>query len=124
MFFVYLNRKQNSRDSIKTYKNNKSNSEEMILKINKITSKVITTNAIEEFNELIKQHETLIGNITNQTPIKKRLFSDFKNEIKSLGGWNGDFILATGEQTYIETYFKSKGYNTIVSFNTMILKLT
>lgn len=124
LFFVYLNRKQNSRDSIKTYKNNKSNSEEIILRINKITSKLITTNAIEEFNELIKEHETLIGNITNQTPIKKRLFSDFKNEIKSLGGWNGDFILATGEQTYIETYFKSKGYNTIVSFNTMILKLT
>ena len=121
LFFVHLNRKQNSRDSIKTYRDNKSNSDQIISKINTITSKLITSTSIEDFNALIDEHESLIGKITNQTPIKTRLFGDFKNEIKSLGGWNGDFVLVTGEKKYIENYFKPKGYSTIVDFKDMIL---
>lgn len=121
LFFVYLNRKQNSRDSIKTYNNNKNNSEAIISKIDTITSKIINTESIEDFNTLIEEHETLIGKITNQTPIKKRLFSDFKNQIKSLGGWNGDFVLATGEKDYVYSYFNEKGYDTILDYNAIIL---
>ncbi|AUC82445.1 GYDIA family GHMP kinase [Lacinutrix sp. Bg11-31] len=121
LFFVHLNRKQNSRDSIKTYRDNKTNTETIILKTNTITSKLIASDSIETFNILIETHENLIGEITNQTPIKKRLFSDFKNQIKSLGGWNGDFVLVTGEKEYIKNYFTSKGYNTIVRFKDMIL---
>ena len=121
LFFVYLNRKQNSRDSIKTYNNNKNNSEAIISKIDTITSKIINTESIEDFNTLIEEHETLIGEITNQTPIKKRLFSDFRNQIKSLGGWNGDFVLATGEKDYVYSYFNEKGYDTILDYNAIIL---
>lgn len=121
LFFMHLNRKQNSRDSIKTYRDNKSNIESVIFKINNITSKLINSKTIEDFNMLIEQHEILIGTITKQTPIKERLFSDYKHQIKSLGGWNGDFVLVTGEKEYIESYFTSKGYNTIISFKDMIL---
>jgi len=121
LFFVHLNRKQNSRDSIKTYRDNKSNTVNIISKIDAITSQLITLSTIEAFNSLVKEHEVLIGNITNQTPIKDRLFPDYKNQIKSLGGWNGDFVLATGEKEYVESYFTSKDYNTIVSFKDMIL---
>ncbi|WP_034062352.1 GYDIA family GHMP kinase [Lacinutrix jangbogonensis] len=122
LFFIHLNRKQNSRDSIKTYKDNKSNSQAIISRINTITTELIASESIDTFNNLIEAHETLIGEITNQTPIKKRLFNDFKNQIKSLGGWNGDFVLVTGKKHYINTYFKNKGYNTIVSFKDMILQ--
>lgn len=121
LFFVHLNRKQNSRDSIKTYRDNKTNTETIIQKINNITSQLIASDSIITFNALIEEHERLIGEVTNQTPIKKRLFNDFKNQIKSLGGWNGDFILVTGEKEYIDSYFTSKGYTTIVSFKDMIL---
>ncbi|WP_299384225.1 GYDIA family GHMP kinase [uncultured Lacinutrix sp.] len=121
LFFVHLNRKQNSRDSINMYRDNKTNTKVIIQKINSITSKLIASDSIITFNALIEEHERLIGEITNQTPIKKRLFNDFKNQIKSLGGWNGDFVLATGEKEYIDSYFASKGYTTIVSFKDMIL---
>lgn len=122
LFFVHLNRKQNSRDSIKTYRDNMVNSDKVILKINDITCKLIASNTIEYFNNLLGEHEALIGKITKQTPIKNRLFSDFKHQIKSLGGWNGDFILATGKKEYVHSYFTSKGYNTIISFKGMILQ--
>jgi len=121
LFFVHLNRKQNSRESIKTYRDNKSNIQNIILKINEITAKLITVNNIEDFNILIEKHEALIGEITKQTPIKKRLFNDFKHQIKSLGGWNGDFVLVTGNKDYVNSYFTAKGYNTIISFKDMIL---
>lgn len=121
LFFVHLNRKQNSRESIKTYRETMSNTKEVILKINEITTKIINVTRIADFNIFIEAHERLIGNITNQTPIKERLFPDFKNQIKSLGGWNGDFVLVTGEQDYVHAYFKSKGYPTIVTFKDMIL---
>lgn len=121
LFFVHLNRKQNSRDSIKTYKDNKQNSIAIISKINTITSEIIKAKTLTVFNDLIEEHEALIGKITNQTPIKKRLFSDFKHQIKSLGGWNGDFILATGKKDYVYTYFNNKGYNTILDYKDMIL---
>lgn len=121
LFFVHLNRKQDSRKSIQTYQDNKENTATIISKINAITESIIATNAFDTFETLIQKHEALIGDITKQTPIKERLFSDYTNSIKSLGGWNGDFVLATGEKDYTHRYFKSKGHNTIISFKDMIL---
>ena len=121
LFFVHLNQKQNSRESIKTYQNNKHNLTETISKINKTTTQFLEVNTLKAFETLIEEHERLIGEITNQKPIKKRLFSDFKNAIKSLGGWGGDFILVTGNREYVVDYFKNKGFKTIVSYKDIIL---
>jgi mevalonate kinase len=121
LFFVHLNRKQNSRDSINTYRAHKADKATLINKINTITKSIENVKTIKAFDCLIEEHEALIGEITNQTPIKKRLFKDYKNQIKSLGGWNGDFILATGKKDYVCSYFKNKGYTTILEYKDMIL---
>ena len=42
----------------------------------------------------------------------------FKGEIKSLGAWGGDFILASGINS--PSYFESKGYKTIIKFDDMM----
>lgn len=122
LFFVYLNEKKNSRDAIKTYEENKSNLEDTIQKVNTISEALPTVNNLTDFEDYLNTHEILIASITNQTPVKQRLFKDFKGAIKSLGGWGGDFVLATGNSNYVINYFKSKGYTTIVSYNNMILK--
>ena len=44
--------------------------------------------------------------------------SDYNGEIKSLGAWGGDFILAAGP-TNTPEYFSSKGFNTIIRYNEM-----
>ena len=44
----------------------------------------------------------------------------FEGEIKSLGAWGGDFILASGINS--PSYFESKGYKTIVKFDDMIYR--
>ena len=121
LFFVHLNEKQNSRDAIKMYEKNKQNCSKTISEVNKITLEITKTNSLTTFEQLLNEHELLIAEITKQIPVKERLFSDYKHSIKSLGAWGGDFILATGHRAYVETYFKIKGYSTILPFKEMVL---
>lgn len=121
LYFVYLNKKQNSREGIEHYKKNTSNLSNEISEISNITSKIIDCKLLNEFESLLNQHETIISNIIDQQPVKKRLFNDYKGSIKSLGAWGGDFILATSKENPTD-YFKSKGFETIIPFNQMIKK--
>lgn len=119
LYFVYLNKKQDSREGIAQYKRNTSNLSEAILKVNQITQSIIVCDVLDDFNTLIDKHEQLISKIINQKPIKQELFSDFNGSIKSLGAWGGDFILATCESNPT-IYFKSKGFDIVLSFDQMI----
>lgn len=121
LYFVYLNKKQNSREGIEHYKKNTSNLSNEISEISNITSKIIDCKLLNEFESLLNQHETIISNIIDQQPVKKRLFNDYKGSIKSLGAWGGDFILATSKENPTD-YFKSKGFETIIPYNQMIKK--
>ncbi|MGB3774224.1 MAG: GYDIA family GHMP kinase [Leeuwenhoekiella sp.] len=121
LYFIHLNQKQNSRDAIKNYRNQsqlhlKSNIEE----ISQITAEIIRVNSLIDFNRLITTHENILSKLLNLPTVKDRLFSDFKGGIKSLGGWGGDFILATGTQNDMQ-YFSAKGFETIVPFKQMVL---
>lgn len=120
LYFIHLNKKQNSRDGIAHYKANKHDLENSIEAINTITSKFIKTETIEDLKELIDHHETIISTITNQTKVKDNLFSDFDGSIKSLGAWGGDFILVASK-TNPTAYFKAKGFNTILKYKDMVL---
>ena len=121
LFFVHLNRKQNSRDSIKHYKQQtKIELDAEIKKISGLTSQLIASETIEEFKLLLEIHENIISKLINTPKVKSELFPDYSGTIKSLGGWGGDFILATGTKTEMN-YFSEKGYKTIVPFSEMIL---
>ncbi len=120
LFFVHLNRKQNSRDSIFYYNKNKSHLTKSISEINDITTQIIACNTLTAFEILITKHETIISRLIQSDPVKSLLFSDYEGVIKSLGGWGGDFILATSKNDP-SAYFKSKGYHTVISYSDMIL---
>lgn len=121
LYFIYLNKKQNSREGIERYKKNTSNLSNEISEISSITSRIIDCKLLSEFESLINQHEAIISNIINQLPVKERLFKDFKGSIKSLGAWGGDFILTTSKENPTD-YFKSKGFQTIIPYSQMIKK--
>ncbi|MCF6295898.1 MAG: GHMP kinase [Flavobacteriaceae bacterium] len=120
LFFVHLNKKQNSRDGIEQYNANKNNFSLAISEISDVTSNIISCNSLEHFETLISSHEQIISKIIKQKPIKELLFNDYKGTIKSLGAWGGDFILATGNKNSID-YFRRKGYNTIITYDNMVL---
>ncbi len=121
LFFVYLNKKQNSREAISHYRNQPGKDlETLIEKISGITESIISCDSFEEFCLLLDIHETLISKTIKIPSIKKQFFPDFSGSVKSLGGWGGDFILATGGER-ARDYFKTKGFNTIFSYKEMIL---
>ena len=119
LFFVYLNKKQNSKIEVDKFNNIKVD-KKTIKSINSITEIISKTKEYDEFNFLIKKHEQIISNVIKKTSVKKLKFQDFKGEIKSLGAWGGDFILASGLDS--PSYFKSKGYNTIIKFDDMVYR--
>lgn len=120
LYFVFLNKKQNSRDGIATYKNNKSNSNLALTEINAITNDMIGCRSLEVFQFLMESHESIIAQIIKQTPVKELLFNDFKGSIKSLGAWGGDFILVASDVNP-QQYFKEKGFETIIPYGDMVL---
>ncbi|MBT8393339.1 MAG: GHMP kinase [Bacteroidia bacterium] len=120
LFFIHLNKKQDSRKGIATYNLQKKEVADSISEISKITSKLIECKNLKEFEKLITQHEVIISGIIKINPIKERLFKDFPGAIKSLGAWGGDFILATGNLEEMK-YFKNKGYSTILSFKDILV---
>lgn len=119
LFFIHLNKKQNSREGIAQYQNLKKDKTAFISEINDITKKIIECQSLDEFEILLNAHESLIGDMLDLPPIKKRLFKDYPNTVKSLGAWGGDFVLATGGPE-LKSYFSAKGYTTIFSYTDLI----
>ena len=120
LYFVYLNKKQNSRAAISDYNLKSNKSEHVISEINAITDAIIGTRTLEEFGSLIDQHERILSNCLQKSTIKDLYFNDFDGFIKSLGAWGGDFILA-GSKDDPKSYFMQKGFQTIIDFEGMIL---
>jgi len=119
LYFVHLNKKQNSREGISHYKKNTNNLDSTIAEINKITENIIACSSIEAFNLLIEKHEQIIAEKIHLQPVKEALFSDFNGSIKSLGAWGGDFVLVSSK-TNPTAYFKNKGYTTILKYDEMV----
>lgn len=120
LFFVHLNKKQNSREGIAHYKKHKKEAKTLIPEINILTQEFLKANTSKDLDKVIIEHEQIISSITKQDTVKKRLFSDYFGEVKSLGAWGGDFILVTGNDDTVN-YFQQKGFNTILSYKEMIL---
>lgn len=120
IFFVYLNRKQDSRDSIAQF-NKEMLTEDIRKELSNMPQALIkATNDVNSYNQVIERHEELISTLIGVEPIKKQLFEDYRGAIKSLGGWGGDFVMATGDQTDRE-YFLKKGYRTIYEWDDVVL---
>lgn len=121
IFFVHLNQKQNSRHSIAAYKEQeKSNMTSMVQKVSALTQQFIHCKTLEEFELLLSIHENVISRTTGFKKVKSLLFPDFPGQVKSLGGWGGDFIMATGSSKSME-FFKKKGYTTVIPYTEMIM---
>lgn len=121
IFFVHLNKKQNSRHAIHHYRSQSTADIAMaVQRIDSITEQMIETTQLDTFEKLVKSHEKIIASLLVQPPIQQVLFADYPRVVKSLGAWGGDFVLATGNAKN-KRYFQEKGYTSILSYSEMIL---
>jgi mevalonate kinase len=125
IYFVYLNRKQNTRESITRYKDifiDDKTRKSTIKKIDKISEKLLECIDLKEFEDLIFEHENLVSHALDLPRVKDLLFSDFWGSVKSLGAWGGDFVMVTSDRSLNETksYFNKLGYNEFLTFDELI----
>ena len=120
LFFVHLNEKQDSKEGIAKFRESNQDIEKEIKMISAISDAFLKVESIEDFDRLIIEHERIISSIIKVKPVKEKLFSDYFGEIKSLGAWGGDFVLATGNSA-TPAYFKNKGFETILTYSEMVL---
>ena len=123
LYFVHLGKKQNSREGIRSYRENTSEVQELSAQINYLTHEIGRTKTLQVFCMLLNIHEKLIGQAIGQTPVQEVLFPDFKGQMKSLGAWGGDFVLAASAEPsdYVLRFFKEKGHGTVLRYEKMVL---
>lgn len=122
LFFIYLGKKQNSAKSIDRFNQMEKPSIGLIKEISDIGTLMAQTNKLSEFNESIINHENILSSSLKIKPVKQAYFSNFDGEIKSLGAWGGDFILATTNSgfSYVEQYFEKHKLDVIFKYSDLI----
>ena len=120
IFFVYLNKKQNSKAAIASYYNKIGDVHKTIPAINKITKRIVEASHLKEFALALEEHEIALSNILELPTVKEVLFPDFEGVIKSLGAWGGDFVMSVSKENPTD-YFKEKGFEVVVPYGEMIL---
>lgn len=117
-FFIHLNQKQKSDLEVAKFQINNNIGPSQINSISELTERLLVLKSELDLLDWIRDHEILMSKILNQKRIQDQFFFDFDGQIKSLGAWGGDFIMALGKDT--KNYFQSKEYNCILTFEEMI----
>ena len=120
LFFVHLNKKQDSKDGIARFNEKREKIHNEIQLVSEISKQLIQEQNLLEFEKLIHEHEKIISSIIELSTVKDRLFPDYFGTLKSLGAWGGDFMLATGNKDTPQ-YFIDKGYATILRYSDCLL---
>jgi mevalonate kinase len=120
--FVYLGKKQDSASSVRNYLNKALVMENDISNISAITEKLCRTGQLDEFEDLMREHENILSHILGLPPVKEGLFQDYHAGVKSLGAWGGDFVMITMHQEWprVKAYFSAKGMEAVIPYHKMV----
>jgi len=123
LYFVHLNQKQNSREGIQHYRTAEFDRVAVCMELDELTNALLECHKLLAFEDLLKQHELMVGTALGLPLVKEKLFSDYWGAVKSLGAWGGDFVLVTSNRNKEETvgYFKENGYETVLCWQEMVL---
>lgn len=116
LYFVYLNKKQDTQISVSQTYASKTKNEGLVAEISGLVEKIIQAETLEEFEKLIDRHETVLSEHLGLPKVKNLYFSDYEGSVKSLGAWGGDFVMVTGRKGFLD-YFSSRGYHSVLSYN-------
>ena len=118
LIFIHLNQKQDTREGISHYRS-KPTSTELINDYSALTKKIVNSQNLEEFSELMTIHEQKLSDFLETPTVKEKYFQDCPSFVKSLGAWGGDFVLASKFGDY-QDYFKQRGFSKIFSWKYLI----
>jgi mevalonate kinase len=130
LHFIYLGKKQDSREGIARYRQWTADSgrqaadglQAVIERISDLTRAMLEASNLDEFEDGLRRHEVLVAATIGLPRIKELHFSDFPGEVKSLGAWGGDFILAASRRpaAEVQKYFNEKSYSVFIAYDDLI----
>lgn len=149
-YFLYLNKKQNSREGIAHYRQQKVQPSD-IAEISYYTAQLLGTRllpmakskkeqtpllqtlaykeipavapSLAQAMAILSGHEAAISRLSQQPTIQAAVFPDFPGQLKSLGAWGGDFVWVLSElpAAACRDYFHQRGYNTLLPWSALAL---
>jgi len=122
LYFIYSGRKQDSQESVEKFKSKPLSEDRIISQVTDLTEAFIKSPDLEDFLSLIRVHEDAISAAIGLPGVKQATFPDFNGEIKSLGAWGGDFIMAATPMSRKEVtdYFHRKKLNVVFKWDEII----
>jgi mevalonate kinase len=122
LYFIYSGHKKSTERHISNFLETHEKLDNEIEQLNSITEQIVETNKLDNFMELLGEHERLIGSIVEMKPLQESHYVNFDGVIKSLGAWGGDFFLAVTKRNanYVKGYFEQFSLSDIIPFNKMI----
>jgi mevalonate kinase len=124
IFLVYLGRKQDSAEGIKTYRAKVSHPDSAsIIHATALTHRMLQAETLDEFNGVINEHESLISDLIGAPELRDMRFPDLPGAVKSLGAWGGDFCMLTWESDpeLLPAYLERKGCSIRFNFSEIVL---
>ncbi len=121
LYFVYLGKKQDSREGIARYRRGFAGKTALVEEITQLTRHFLSATTLSALNAVIREHEALVSRALDLPRARDVHFRDFEGEVKSLGAWGGDFVLLTSERSEAETrvYLSGKGFGTVLTWPEM-----
>ena len=121
--FVYLGKKQDSREGIAHYQAQGFDKEVLIQNMDGMVTELLHHPERNSLLLAMKESEELLSKSLNLEKVKDLHFSDFPGEIKSLGAWGGDFVMALAEDPGFDqtTYFRKKGCEVIFTAKDLLI---
>jgi mevalonate kinase len=122
LYFVFLGKKQNSRLGIQRYRERVRGQAAWEAEVSQLTRAFLDAPTLTDLEMVISAHEHLVARTLDLERAKDLYFSDFWGEIKSLGAWGGDFVLATSARTEAETehFFQEKGFSVCLPWRDVV----
>jgi mevalonate kinase len=124
IYFVYQGTKQDSAEGIQKYRNRNSNPDKRTVDAaSSLTERMLQASDLQEFEQIMREHEILISSLLCAPTIRQRMFNDLPGEAKSLGAWGGDFCMLTWQDdpTLLSRYLKSKSLDTWFNYSDIVL---
>jgi mevalonate kinase len=123
IYFVHLDKKQNSSQSVANYRKNIVSNSQIIDEVSVLSRVISKAKSLVDFDKALAEHERIIATLLGEQRVKEKHFFDFAGEVKSLGAWGGDFVMATydGDRKDLQHYFRNKGHKTILTYDEMVL---
>lgn len=77
LFFVHLNKKQDSREGIAQYKKNNLSIQQEISEISMLSNEFVNATSSKDLVKVIHEHEQIISSIIKLNPVNKEMFQDY-----------------------------------------------